>query len=103
MANDPDYALADSGLADRYGNLGFGGAVPPNEVREKGKEAALKALELDDALAEAHTSLGQIKEMFEWDFAGAEREYRRALELNPDYPTGHQRYGVFLSQQGRVG
>jgi len=101
IAIDPNYALAYSGVADSYGNLGFGGGVMPKEAREKGKEAALKALELDDALAEAHTSLGQIKEMFEWDFAGAEREYRRALELNPDYPTGHQRYGVFLGQQGR--
>src|SRR5205823_1869286 len=101
IAIDPNYALAYSGLADSYGNLGFGGAMPPQEVRDKGKEAALKALELDDALAEAHTSLGQIKEMFDWDFSGAEREYRRALELNPDYPTGHQRYGVFLGQQGR--
>ena len=74
IAIDPKYALAYSGVADSYGNLGFGAAMPPQEARENGKEAALKALELDDSLAEAHTSLGQIKEMFEWDFAGAERE-----------------------------
>jgi tetratricopeptide (TPR) repeat protein len=93
--------LAYSGLADSYGNLGFAGVVPPNEMRQKGKQAALKAVELDEKLAEAHTSLAAMKEWCDWDFVGAEREYRRALELNPEYPSAHQRYGVFLEKLGR--
>src|SRR5262249_55975756 len=60
-----------------------------------------RAIELDDSLAEAHTSLGAVKERLEWDWAGAETEFRRALELNPSYAEGHQRYGVFLGAVGR--
>ncbi|OLD77170.1 MAG: hypothetical protein AUI33_04365 [Ignavibacteria bacterium 13_1_40CM_2_61_4] len=101
IALDPNYALAYSGLADSYYNLGAFGGVPPDEVRRTGKEAALKSVELDGTLAEGHSSLGSIKEWYEWDFAGADREYQRALELNPDYPTAHERYGVFLAHLGR--
>ena len=62
----------------------------PKEAYPKAKEAALKALEIDDTLAEAHTSLGMIKTNYDWDWSGAEREYQRAIELNPKYATAHQ-------------
>ena len=67
----------------------------------KAKEAALKALTLDDKLAEAHASFGQIAAYYDYDFATAEREYRRALELNPNYPTAHQWLAEYLSAMKR--
>jgi serine/threonine-protein kinase len=100
---DPGYALAYSGLADSYYNLaGVDSSQPPLPYFLKARDAAVKAVELDDGLAEAHTSLGAVREWFEWDMAAAEREYRRALELNPGYATGHHRYGVFLAFSGRL-
>src|SRR5262249_12089490 len=65
------------------------------------KEYALKALELDDGLAEAHNTLASIREDYDWDFAGAEQEYRRAITLNPNNPTGYEWYGHYLSRRGR--
>ena len=95
---DPRYTLAYSGLADSYQNLsGVDSSQPPLNYYQKAKEAALKAVELDDALAEAHTSLAAVKEWFEWDWEAAEREYKRALELNPNYATAHHRYSVYLT------
>jgi tetratricopeptide (TPR) repeat protein len=67
----------------------------------KARSAAMKALELDDGLAEAHASLGYVKHRYEWDWAGAEREFKRAIELNPQYPTAHQWYGWYLITLGR--
>ena len=90
IEKDPNYALAYSGLADTYALLSAYTNEPPKELMPKAKEAALKALSLDDKLAEAHASLGQIVEYYDYDFATAEREYHRALELNPNYATGHQ-------------
>lgn len=98
---DPNYALAYAGLADSYGllvwNEGF--AIP--ELISKAKTAASKALELDNSLAEAHTSLGFLKFWYDWDWQGAETEYKRAIQLNPDYSTAHHWYGEFLVLMGR--
>jgi serine/threonine-protein kinase len=97
IEKDPNYALAYSGLADAYALLTAYSNEPPRELMPKAKEAALKALALDDKLAEAHASLGQIVEYYEYDFATAEREYYRALELNPNYATAHQWLAEHLS------
>ena len=98
---DPNYALAYSGLADTYALLAGYTNDAPRELMPKAKEAALKALELDDKLAEAHASLGQIAAYYDYDFATTEREYRRALELNPNYPTAHQWLAEHLSAMKR--
>lgn len=86
---DPNYAPAYSGVADAYALLGYRGGLPSKEALSRGKAAALKALELDDSLAEAHASLAFIAETLEWDWQSAEREYKRALELNPGYAIAH--------------
>ena len=101
ISKDPTYALAYSGLADCYTLLGVNGYVSPKEVSPKAKQAALKALEIDDSLAEAHTSLGFIKTFFDWDWSGGDQEFRRAIELNPSYATARQWYSVPLSETGR--
>ena len=75
--------------------------APGREVFPKAREAAAQALALNDTLAEAHTSLADIKVDYDWDWPGAEQEFRRAIELNPDYPTAHQWYAEFLSEMGR--
>ena len=98
---DASYALAFAGLSDAYALSAFFNLVPPEEVLPKAKQAALRALELDDGLAEAHTSLAGVKKVYEWDWRGAESEYRRALKLNPGYPEAHRRYADFLSAVGR--
>ena len=82
---DPGYALAWAGLADCYALYGFYGVASPQESIPKAKEFAAKALEIDDTVAEAHASLIWIKSVYDWDWAGAEREYKRTVELNPDY------------------
>ena len=94
---DPNYALAYAGLADSYGFLASAtGGQPPREVYPVAKAAALKALELDDTLGEAHCSLGFFHLLFDWDFAAAERQYKRALELSPNYANAHDGYGFYL-------
>jgi len=100
---DPNYALAYAGLADSYALLGFHGygALPPAEAVPKAKAAAEKALQIDETLAEAHASLAYAKEEYDWDVGGAEREYKRAIELNPNYATAHQWYAVHLAVRGR--
>ena len=90
IAKDPNYALAYSGLADTYALLTAYTSQPARQLMPKAKEAALKALALDDTLAEAHASMSQITAYYDYDFATAEREYRRAIELNPNYATAHQ-------------
>jgi len=82
---DPGYALAWAGLGDCYTLYPFYGVLPPSEAFPKAKEAAAKALEIDDTVAEAHASLVWIKSVYGWDWLGAEAEYRRTLELNPNY------------------
>ena len=101
IEKDPNYASAYSGMADAYALLGFRGNLPSNEALSKAKAAALKAVELDDSLADAHASLAFIAEIHEWDWATAEREYKRALELNPGYAAGHNWYAGYLMYVGR--
>ena len=97
----PGYALAYSGLADSYAlDLDYRGA-PVIEGMERAKAEARKAIELDETLAEAHTSLGWVTFIYDWDWAGAEREFRRAIELNPRYATARQWYSWFLVAMGR--
>jgi tetratricopeptide (TPR) repeat protein len=98
IEEDPTYALAYTGLANSYMLFGRFGAVPPKESMPKAKYAAMKALEIDDELAEAHTSLGYIKKDYEWDFQGAEVELKRAIQLNPNYPTGHFWFAIYLAE-----
>jgi len=98
---DPNYALACVGLADTYILHRLAGA-PFAEVKPKAEEAIEKALEIDDNLAEAHTSLAWIKFEYHWDWEGAEKEFKRAIELNPNYATAHQWYAEFLNCMGRL-
>ena len=97
IKTDPNYAMAYSGLADAYTLLTVYSNVPPRELMPKAKNAALKALELDDKLAEAHASYGQIVVYYDYELAEAEKQYRRALELNPNYATAHQWLAEHLS------
>jgi serine/threonine-protein kinase len=97
---DPNYALAYTGLADCY-VLGSLLQMSPKEAMPIAIEKTRAALLIDPDLAEAHTSLAKIKLSYEWDWEGAEREFRRALELKPGYATAHQWYGVYLSEMGR--
>lgn len=99
---DPSFALAYTGLADCYNILSSYGLSSPNESFPLGKAAVTKALDLDPNLAEAHTSMAYIKYQYEWDWAGAEREFKRAIELNPNYPTAHHWYGLALANMGRL-
>ena len=103
IAVDPGYAAAYSGLADAYALAGGWeyGVLPPQEAAPRAKEAAAKAVLLGPELSEAHTSLAFALEMSSWDWGGAEREYRRALRLNPSYATAHQWYGYHLLTVGR--
>lgn len=101
IAKDPNCARAYTGLADSYALLGGYSTTPQTESMPKARAAALKALELDPELAEAHTSLALITENFDFDWETAEKEYGRAIELNPNYATAHHWYAEFLSLQGR--
>jgi len=103
VQDDPDYALAYAGLADSFTLLGSGtyGAMPSRSARAKATEMALKALELDATLAEAHTSLAFVKFRFDWAWQEAEREFRRAIDLNPRYVRAHHWYALFLAAMGR--
>ena len=97
IKEDPYYALAYTGIADSYQILSNNGFIPSKEGYPKAKEAALKALEIDNTLAEAFASLAIIKSDFDWeDWEGAEREFKRAIELNPGYATAHHWYAFFL-------
>ncbi|HEV8130082.1 MAG TPA: tetratricopeptide repeat protein [Acidobacteriota bacterium] len=99
VEKDPAYALAYAGLAESYYLLII--FSPPEDVMPKALAYARKALEIDDTLAEAHTTVGGFKDFYEGDWAGAEKEYRRALQLNPGYPTVHQRYSLLLLERRR--
>jgi TolB-like protein/Tfp pilus assembly protein PilF len=96
------HAAAYSGLADTYVLLGTWGFTSPRQVMPQAKTAALKALELDEMLAEAHTSLGWVKLTYDWDWSGAEREFELAIELNPSYATAHFWYSYCLHACGRL-
>jgi TolB-like protein/Tfp pilus assembly protein PilF len=99
---DPGYARAHAALADSYVSFDFYGILPPWETSPKAKSAAINALVLNDTLAEAHTSLACVKMMYERDWSNAEREFKRAIELDPHYAHAHNWYSHFLMAMGRI-
>jgi tetratricopeptide (TPR) repeat protein len=101
IAKDPDYARAYAGLADSLALMSSYDVASPSVLIPKARAAALKALELDDKLAEAHASLALIAQNYDWDWQSAEKEYRRAIELDPNYATGHHWYAEHLAFRGR--
>lgn len=101
IAKDPNYAQAYAGLADSYILLAAYSGAPPAEPLQKARAAATKALQLDEGLAEAHTSLALITENYDWDWPAAEKEYRRAIGSNPNYATAWQWYAECLTWLGR--
>jgi serine/threonine-protein kinase len=102
IARDPGYALAYAGVADCYNMLGFYCALPPGDSFPKAKSNAVKALELNDGLAEAHTSLAFATLLYDWDWSSAEKGFLRAIDLKPDYPTSHHWYSEYLLLMGRT-
>ena len=100
IAKDPSYARAYTGISDCYGLFAYYW-TPPRPTLSKAREAAAKALELDDTLAEAHTSMAFVKHKLERDWVGAERGFRRAIELDPEYIWAHHWYALFLAAMGR--
>jgi TolB-like protein/DNA-binding winged helix-turn-helix (wHTH) protein/Tfp pilus assembly protein PilF len=101
IAKDPNYARAFAGLADSYSLLTGYSSAPPSEYMPKARAAALRALELDQGLPEAHTALALIVQNYDYDWQTAEKEFRRAIELNPNYATAHQWYAEHLMWRGR--
>lgn len=101
LKKDPEYALAYTGLADSYAILALFEFLPPKEAFPKARAAAEKALGLDNSLAEAHTSLAVVKFQYDRDWSGAEKEFRTAIEFNPNYASAHESYANFLKALGR--
>ena len=101
IAKDPNYAPAYAGLANSYALLPGYMLAPAAQYMPKAREAAVRALEIDDELPEAHVALALILENYDWDWNTAEKEYRRAIELNPNYATAHHWYAEFLTWRGR--
>jgi serine/threonine protein kinase/tetratricopeptide (TPR) repeat protein len=101
IAKDPTYALAYSGLADSYAVFAGFGSLSPKMAYPKAKEAAQKALQIDDTLAEAHASLAFINTIYDWDSPSAEKEFQRSIELNPNYATARSWYALTLAGTGR--
>jgi TolB-like protein/Flp pilus assembly protein TadD len=104
MEKDPDYALAYVGIADSYTILASAAydAMRPHEAMPKAKTAALKALELDPALGEAHVALARVLSAYDWNFPEAQREFKRTFELTPNYPSAHHFYAVHLMAMGQA-
>ncbi|MBF8295776.1 MAG: hypothetical protein HW389_2321 [Bacteroidetes bacterium] len=106
IEKDPNLALVNAGLADSYIFLGLQeatlGGTPPKESFPKAKAAALKAVEIDETLAEGHTSLAVVKRYYDRDFVGAEREFKRAIELNPNSAYTHLHYAISIVGMGRL-
>jgi serine/threonine-protein kinase len=100
IALDPNYALAYAGVADAFSILGNNALWPAEKACPKAKAAALKALEIDNKLAEAHNSLAAIMQDYDWDFVGAEKEFKVAIEIAPGYATAHHWYALFLLASG---
>lgn len=100
-AIDPNYARAYAGLADSYALLGGYSATSPTEFAARARAAALRALELDDRLPDAHAALALVVQNYDWDWQTAEKEFRRAIELNPNYATAHHWYAEHLMWRGR--
>src|ERR1700730_13669143 len=104
LRDDPTYALPYAGLAEAYALLGShydSTELSPSDAMSRAKAAAVKAIEMNDAVAETHTALGAIKERYDWDWPGAEKEFTRAIELNPNYAHARQEYSLYLSAVGR--
>ena len=102
IALDPSYALAYAGLADFYIILGWYSYVAPCESYPRAKAAATRALQIEPNLAEAHTAMGFISLLYDWEMPAAEKHFRRAIELNPGYAPGHHWYADFLAANGRL-
>jgi TolB-like protein/Tfp pilus assembly protein PilF len=102
IETDPTYAPPYAGLADTYNLMTFFGILVAREGFPRGREAAVQALQLDPNLAEAHAALGRVLSDYDWNWAAAEKEYRRAIELNPSYSFARQQYGLRLTAIGRV-
>jgi tetratricopeptide (TPR) repeat protein len=98
---DPNYARAYAGLADSYALTSGYTGVPAKDLMQKARAAAERALQLDEGLAEAHAARAWIAQTYDWDWPTAEREYRRAVQLNPNYATAHHWYAEYLALQGR--
>jgi serine/threonine-protein kinase len=101
IEQDPHYAQAWTGLADSLLNLGSSGVAPPAEAFQRAQAAASRAIEIDPTLADPHASLGHLKTVYEWDWPGAEKEFRRAIELNPESASVHHWYAFYLLSVGR--
>jgi TolB-like protein/Tfp pilus assembly protein PilF len=102
VEKDPSYALAYAGLADSYNLLGASGYVAPKSVWLSAKSTAMQALRIDDQLPEAHISLALVRENYDWDWAGTETEFRRAIQLDGNSAVAHYWYGDFLTRMGRL-
>jgi len=102
IEKDPSYALAYVGVSNAYNALGFFAVMLPREAWPKAEDAAVKALEIDDTLGEAHAALGAVKYLYDWDWAAAERELKRAIELNPNDEVAHTVYAFYLHSMGRA-
>jgi DNA-binding winged helix-turn-helix (wHTH) protein/TolB-like protein/tetratricopeptide (TPR) repeat protein len=98
---DPNYALAYAGLANAYISMVADSVLPKEEAIPKAKEAAMKAIQLDDSLSEAHVASARIMTYYDWDWAGAEREFKRAIELNTNSGDAHREYAAYLTNVGR--
>jgi DNA-binding winged helix-turn-helix (wHTH) protein len=101
LTQAPQYAPAQAGLADAHNLFAYFGTVPPHEARACSMEFTAKALAIDPELAEAHTSLAGVKFLYDWDWDGAQKQFLKALELNPHYAAAHQRYADLLSATGK--
>jgi TolB-like protein/Tfp pilus assembly protein PilF/predicted Ser/Thr protein kinase len=101
VQRDPNYALAYAGLAEAHTFLGDSGYVDSKQVWQNAKSAAMQALKADDSLPEAHISLALVRESYEWDWSGAETEFKRGVQLDPNSATAHHWYGDFLTRMGR--
>ncbi|MDA2924544.1 protein kinase, partial [Acidobacteria bacterium AH-259-L09] len=101
LEEDPNYSLAYSGLADSYNILGDYGILSPRESFPKARWAAMKALEIDEELAEAHNSLAYVRWAYDWDWLEAKEEFKRAIQINPNYATARQWYAEYLTSMGK--
>jgi TolB-like protein/DNA-binding winged helix-turn-helix (wHTH) protein len=101
IQNDPNFALAYSGLADTYVYLAFTGALQKDQAYRSAKEILAKAVALDDTVGEAHDTLGNLSSNFDWDWAAADREFNRAIALAPSYSCAHEDRASFLALMGR--
>ena len=103
VERDPSYALAYAGLADSYTGLTFYNFAAPNDTMPKARDAATNALAIDNALAEGHAALAHVRVNYDWEWSDAEKEFRRSIELKPDYATAHQWYAIhYLTPTGQL-